>query len=230
MRFEDSLPQQVERILGERNRGNKFRAVNMGVPSYNTEQELIQLRTLGMKLAPDAVILIFANNDFEPKRWVLDKRKQWYVARAQRSYAFSLLFVLIRELKGKIIPSAHAQVAGITAPVRNTGEYRPDSPRWQAIERSLSEMHALLKVAGLPFVVFTLSEGPLVLDLLQGVAKKQGFPLVNLVRDEDPRWKGKDEKLFRNSPVDNHPTPLGNEALATLIVEHLEKLKAIGGS
>lgn len=225
-RYTDSFPYQLEMLLNERAPTRRVRTINMGVPSYNTEQELVQLQTLGLSLDPDVVILLFSSNDIEPKLWVLEKRKTWYVDLVQRSYAGSLLYVLFRDIGA--IRSAQADAPAATG-VRDTSrialdQYHPGSPRWQAIDRSLTAISALCKSRRIRFVLFTNNELPYVVDLLEGVARREGFPLVNLRRDEDRRWVGQDERMFRNSATDGHPSPLGNRVLATLMAENLQKL------
>lgn len=233
VRNEDSFPYRIEVLLNERHPGGgRFRTLNMGVPSYNTEQQVIQLETLGLTLAPDAAMLLFSANDIEPKRWVLEKRSRWYDDLTQRSYAGSLLFVLWRSVRTALVAfSIPVTQAGHALP-GNTGvaleEYRFDSPRWQAIERSLVSIHSQLKSRGIPFVLFTNDEWPRIIEMLETVAHREGFPIVNLRIQDDLRWAGTDARLFRNSVVDAHPSPLGNRALATLMTENLERLKATG--
>lgn len=233
VRYEDSFPHQLEVLLNERHPGaGRFRTLNMGVPSYNTEQELIQLETLGLTLAPDAVMLLFSANDIEPKRWVFEKRSRWFVDLTQRSYAGSLLFVLWRSVRSALVTLPLSAAHAGNALPENTGvaleEYRLDSPRWQAIERSLASIHTQLKTRGIPFVLFTNDELPHIIGMLETVARREGFPIVNLRIQGDPRWAGQDARLLRNSAVDGHPSPLGNRVLATLMVENLERLKVTG--
>jgi len=232
VRYEDSYPYQMEVLLNERAAGRRFRTLNMGVPSYNTEQELVQLKSLGLSLKPDVVTLLFSDNDIEPKLWVFNKRHKWYVNLVQRSYAGSLLFVLFRETRLRlgelVMPPAYADDPVLDNSGVAYGEYRTDSPRWQAIDHSLTEINSVLRQRNIPFVLFTNNERSFIVELLEGVARREGFPLVNLRRHEDPRWAGKDERLFHNSVVDAHPTPLGNLALATLIAENLRIRKVLG--
>lgn len=221
VRYEDSLPYRLELELRRRHPQRPFRTLNMGVPSYNTEQERIQLETLGLRLDPDVVLLFFASNDIEPKLWVLDKRGRWYVDLAQRSYAASALYVMLR---GLLAAAAASDGTGTGAPgIRRPGvamhEFRADSARWQAIDRALSEINALLRARGTPFAVYTLDEPPYVLDLLRAVAAREGFPVVTLRPLADPRWAGLEPSLLHNSRIDSHPSPLGNRALATLVAE-----------
>lgn len=224
---DETLPQRMEQLLAEHHPGRRFRVVNMGVPSYNTEQERIQLESLGLSLKPDAVVLLFSPNDIEPKLWVFEKRRRWYVDAIQRSYGGCLLYLLFREFRQRLaVPMvAPAEAAGLVPEGSGValGEYRPESPRWQAIDRSLTEIHGLLKARNIPFMLFTNREAPFILALLEGVARREGFPLVDLKRQEDPRWAGQDERIFHNSVTDAHPSALGHRALATLMVENLER-------
>lgn len=224
--YEDSFPHQLERILNTQASTNQYRTINMGVPSYNTEQQLIQLQTLGLSMNPDAALLLFSSNDIEPKLWVLEKRKIWYVDAVQRSYAGSLLYMLSR----KITAQWPALVESTVTPrVRDTSlvaldQYHTNSQRWQAVDHSLTAIAGICKERHIRFVLFTNNELPFIVELLEKVARREGFPLVNLRRQEDPRWAGHDGRLFHNSVTDGHPSPLGNLALATLMAEKLREL------
>jgi lysophospholipase L1-like esterase len=231
VRYEDSYPHQLEVLLNERHASRHFRTLNMGVPSYNTEQELIQLKTLGLSLQPDAVTLFFSSNDIEPKLWSRNKLNHWYAYLVQRSYAGSLVTLVLQK--------AFAQIVGGNSRsqdpnARDTSrvaldQYRLDSPRWQAIDRSLTEIHAILKARHVPFVLYSALEQPYIIEMLEGMARREGILYVNLQqRKDDPRWAGLDKRRLRNSVVDGHPSPLGNTVLATLMAESLERHKALG--
>lgn len=232
--YENSLPYQLEQILCKQYPQRLFRTLNMGVPSYNTEQELIQLKSTGLALKPDVVVLLFSDNDIEPKKWVLNKRSKWYINLGQRSYAVSFFFVFLREIRERIktsgLSSAHAGIVGVVGSSGvDMGEYKIGSLRWQTIDKSLSEINSLLRQHNIPFVLFTNRSAPQVLDLLHGVAIREGFPLVNLQRNHDSRWTGQDEARFHNSRFDAHPSPYGNFVLATLFAENLNRLKVLKG-
>ena len=73
--IEDSIPRRLEAIANENAPpGVRYRTLNMGVPSYNTEQELVQLDEVGLRLQPDVATLVFVINDLERKMWVFEKR------------------------------------------------------------------------------------------------------------------------------------------------------------
>jgi len=59
---EHTLPQLLEHALGERT-GRPVSVVNGGLRAYATNQELGMLEELGERLAPDAVVLLWFNND-----------------------------------------------------------------------------------------------------------------------------------------------------------------------
>ena len=104
---ENMLSMQLQDML---NKGNstelKYRVLNMGVPSYNTEQELIQLKNTGLMFEPDIVLLLFSQNDIENKMWVFEKRTGLMADIAQRSYAGSLIYILFRTVHNKLLRPA----------------------------------------------------------------------------------------------------------------------------
>ncbi|HJQ97089.1 MAG TPA: SGNH/GDSL hydrolase family protein [Candidatus Polarisedimenticolaceae bacterium] len=218
--YEHSIPAVVERVLNESApEGTRFTTLNFGVPSYNTEQELLQFRTLGERLHPRAVVLLFALNDIYPKNWVFEKRSGIVKDLAQRSYAVSLVFALYRLSK-----AAHADprnVAGLEM-------YEPDHPRWLAIERSLVALHTRCRELSIPFVVLPSDALELKsLSMVKELGAKDGFPVVNLVPGNDARWKALDPHAYMNSRVDSHPNAAGCEIYGRLIAEQLQQLGAV---
>ena len=210
---EHTLPAIVERIANENTQDRKYRVVNMGVPSYNTEQELIQLETFGLGLHPDAVVLLFAANDIEAKGWVFDKRASWTADLAQRSYALSTLFILSRFAR---------QSTGSAEQLINVGNYQQDNPRWRAIADSLARIKQICDGRSIPFLVLvqgSVEEFPN--NLVAAEGRKNGFEVVGIRPDMDPRWPDASSKRYRNSLVDSHCNPAGCEMWATLIYEHL---------
>ncbi|HVN85455.1 MAG TPA: GDSL-type esterase/lipase family protein [Candidatus Binatia bacterium] len=58
----NTLPAELERQLNQTLVG-KFQVLNLGVPGYNTAQEVAYFRELGQRLAPDLVIIAFTLSD-----------------------------------------------------------------------------------------------------------------------------------------------------------------------
>ncbi len=211
--YEHTLPAIVERMANENNKALSYRVVNMGVPSYNTEQELIQLETVGLNLQPDAVMLLFAVNDIEAKGWVFDKRASWMADFAQRSYALSTLFVLSRFAR---------QSTGTEAALIHMDNYEETNPRWRAIADSLARIKQICDDRSIPFTVLvqgSVEDVPYSMVAAEG--RKDGFEVYGLMPEIDPRWPDALSKRYRNSLVDSHCNPAGCEMWATLVYEHL---------
>lgn len=206
--YEDSIPARLEGILNQSApEGVHYRTLNMGVPSYNTEQELVQLEEVGLPLEPDVVILYFATNDIEPKMWVFEKRRNPLVDLAQRSYAASISYILFRRVSSLVF--------GLEPALIQYSSFAPDHPRWIAIEKSLTKMSRLLRDRSIPFIVFTAGEdSDPHLSLLRAVGDSEGFPVVRLsVLSKGSEWAANPAK-FVNSAIDNHCNPVGCKLVA----------------
>jgi len=194
----------------------RFRTLNMGAISYNTEQELIQLEALGPRLEPDLVTLFFSVNDIEPKMWVFDKRRSLVVRLVERSYALCLLAVAYRE--------ARFMVGGTDDRVA-LGAYEASSPRWVAVETSLARIARWCREREVPFILFTRfeTEPSALRTLFDSTTSRLGIAVENVVPRSDHRWADLGPRDLANSRVDGHPNRTGSEAYAILVQEALEK-------
>jgi lysophospholipase L1-like esterase len=211
--YEDSIPAQLERALNEQApAGTRYRTLNLGVPSYNTEQELVQLESLGLGLAPDAVALLFATNDIEPKLWVFDRRRNPLADCAQRSYAASMLAVLLQRIRSQ---------PGETDPRVRYASFEPGNPRWEAVATALRRMAELLRARDIPFLVLAPGPGDARhLQLLRGVGSAAGFAVEQLEGASDPRWAAEPAR-FVNSATDRHCNALGCRIIAEQLAQLL---------
>ena len=206
---DQAFPAVLEKLLQkDAPAGRRVRVINMGVVSYNTDQELRQLEELGLSLQPDAVVLSYAVNDVESVLWVLDKRANPVTDLVQRSYAGSLLAILARNLKNAVTGSS----------TLNLGAYSASSPGWQAVDRSMTKMNGLCRQAGIPFVVFHIFEDVAPLRaLLTQLGKREGFPVLEIFPSAHPRYASRDPQSLVNSPMDSHPNAEGNVMWAELL-------------
>lgn len=202
-----------------------YRVLNMGVPSYNTEQELIQLQHTGLTLDPDLVLLLFSLNDIESKMWVFDKRESLLADTIQRSYAGSLIFIIYRELQRQL--SGVIRPAGAAEQQEELKEifagYRMDNERWESTRNSMLEISGLLKERDIPFVLLLNNGSRALSELWDREARTGGFLVTNLDSWGDSRWRNDDKTKYTNSFVDSHPNKEGNKILATLIYEFLTR-------
>jgi hypothetical protein len=202
---EDTISHQLQTQLNRNQKDRIYKVINMGVPSYNTEQESIQFQTLGINLHPDLVLLIFGDNDVEPKMWVFERRSSILTNIAQRSYTLSLLALFYWELRLAITGTesrAAFRAAG--------GEH----PGWMVVDAALVQLARLCKDKNTPFVLFATGNFP----RLRSIADRISVPLIDL--------GGLPPNLVV-SRVDPHPNPAGAERDATRIRESLERLGII---
>jgi hypothetical protein len=218
--YEDSIPACLEAALQSKAPdGVSFRTMNFGVPSYNTEQELIQFDGLVGDLHPSAVVLLFQLNDIFPKMWVFEKRRGFITNLAQRSYAVSLVFSAYRLIRRR----GEDPMAFL-----GQEDYTPDNPRWLAIDRSLTDLAARCRARGIPLAVFALDDKEhQPVAMVRAVGAREGFAVDNLVPWRDPRWSGRDPRSIANSILDSHPKPEGSRIYATLLAEALWRLGAV---
>jgi hypothetical protein len=147
---EDTYSSRLEHQLNRDADGMTYRVINMGVPSYNTEQELIQLQSFDLSLDPDLVLLMFSLNDLQPKMWVFERRKSVLANTAQRSYAASLLAVFYWELRvwltgrddrvpmSRQLRRAPWVVDGRSSDGRDCGALQREGDTFRAVRRRLS--------------------------------------------------------------------------------------------
>jgi lysophospholipase L1-like esterase len=215
---EDTISAQLQAILREKVgaiKGREIEVINMGVISYNTEQELIQYKSLGVELKPDLVLLMFSNNDIESKMWIFQKRSSWLVAMGQRSYAVSLLFKLKQDLASRLSRSQ---------PLIQQSSYAEGHPRWENIDSSMTQLNQLARSEGIPFIVFARTDSDAPWDLLGRVAQREGFPLRSLRPFQDERWKDRDRREVLAKGGGLHANREGLAMFTTLIYEELEDL------
>ncbi len=214
--YADSIPWQLEQMLNAGTApGRRYRVLNMGVPSYNTEQELIQLESLGLGLQPDAVLLMFVPNDLEKKKWVYEKRSSPLADLAQRSYAASLLFVAARQVGRLLGSSRGASDAPSAAPARN--------PRWQAIDTALTGITTTLRERGIPFMVVSRgADDDPHLAVLRELAVSRDFRFDVLDAQADPNRTPEDPASLIISATNSHCNPHGCAAIARSLGRLLE--------
>lgn len=216
--YEESIPHVLERIL-RRETGQPYRAVNMGVPSYNTEQELIQFDRVGAALEPDLVLLMLQANDIEAKRWVFERRASLAADLAQRSYAASLLFSLGREVVSPPAPPGSAR----------DPRYAADHPRWLAIERSLVALAERARALGVPFVVTVGgADGDAHVEMPRAVGQTHGFPVEPMNLRHLSPWKDHPDD-YVVSRSNGHCNPAGCRIIARRIASILRELGLVGG-
>lgn len=223
--FEDSISAQLERLMQERLGtidGKTIRTVNMGVISYNTEQQLIQLKDLGWRLKPDLILHIYVYNDIESKMWIFEKRESALVKLVQSSYALSLMYKFYTKLAG---------LAGANPLFLHSGMYETSHPRYKATRAALSGLHAEAAKHSVPMVQFALigEAYPEARALLREASKADKFNIHWLdTWSADARWSHLSEREIQAKKGGGHPNAAGGRIFATMIFEALIREGVLG--
>jgi lysophospholipase L1-like esterase len=204
------FPSVLQRLLAER-LARPVRVVNSGVCSYNTVQELAFLRTRGLALEPDVVILFYVANDvgtheaFEaPPAW----RELPPPALLRRALGALWLYRLADH-------ALRYGLAGTRAP-RSEPSAQPGAPGWQASMDALRALEAHAREAGFRLLVFfgRWTPDPASTPLLDAV-REAVAPAP--VADTAEWFAGRALRPYLNSVVDAHP----NAAAHRVFAEHM---------
>jgi hypothetical protein len=175
-----TISSQLEALVNANSTAQPVETVtNMGVVSYNTEQEMIQYQQLGSTLNPDLVVLFYSLNDIEPKMWIFDKRANALTRIAERSYAVVMIYSIIQMAKDKLNPQ-NSRI--------NLSAYRESSSAWQRVKQSLATLADNVTSDGAGFVLVTSGKGDHI-TLLRSVAEEYGFPFCVMNLFNDPRYQ-----------------------------------------
>jgi lysophospholipase L1-like esterase len=236
----------TERVVSRlREAGTRAEAINTGVPSYNTEQEIAYLGREGVRYHPDWVIVGVCWNDISEKSAVQVSPDGWLVSPgidtskpmprlSESPFGYALRNTLKRSrllyaslegwraVLGMIRPDKLVQFRSDVLEGRDTPAV---ADGWVRVEAALHRLHELSRQQGFrPLVVaFPL---PLALERpfpqssyparLQAIGEREGIPVIDL----EPTFRGAfrgHESLF--IPFDSdHPNAAGHDLAAREIV------------
>ncbi|MDF1800615.1 MAG: GDSL-type esterase/lipase family protein [Planctomycetota bacterium] len=224
-----TLSAQLEQLLDEDQRD--VEVLNLGVPAYQTSQELAWLEARGFGLAPDLVVLLhFGNDASEPAYLHDDTRRLLYTDELPLPFALkralwsSALYVLAAEASADTYARSGAFTAGEGA------TWPAVSARLEALFAACAEHRLPLVVANLPTIrpgAITADPRAFAPDLVDAarvtsLAAQHAIPVIELgpLLVQRARAGQLDALLIDRAPgprYDDHLTPEGNRLLA----EHL---------
>jgi lysophospholipase L1-like esterase len=182
------------------------------VGNYNTVQEVMRLRNLGLALDPDLIILGYFINDAEPT----PKPSRGFLI--EHSYLFSFVASRMRLL--------HPTTGTYLDYYR--GLYRDSEPGWQAAKDALRDLASISRERAIPARMYIIPEMHDLSDRypfaeidhqVEQVAAGLGLPVVDLF----PAFRGrKPESALWVSPLDAHHNADAQALLAEGIYESLE--------
>src|SRR5262245_3364074 len=227
-RESESQPRQLERALNAGG-GARYEVINLGVPGYNTEQELQFFRAKGRALAPDVVIVAFTLSDAEfgffqaPEHgWAI--RLKEFVKSHVGMYLWAKQ--IIHEVRVRRAHEA-VRVWPVMAPLLDAAEGRP-SPGWQRCRAALESFGAECGSRGVPcvLVIWPVLErlGDYPYRHLHAFVRAQAEGLGFHVTDLLPTFAGGDVARLRVSPRALHPNDEAHRLAAATIAEGLRPM------
>jgi lysophospholipase L1-like esterase len=212
---EDTFGRQLEQRLGDC-LGRPVRTVNTGVCSYNTVQQLRFLRRQGAQLDPDAVLLLYVENDVLPflpverdgsmlsVRGRPGRLTDWLLA---RSWTYRVAYHLSRPM-----------LAGETLDPEAAG-YRDSLAALASLAETSADLGAEFAV-----IVYRMARRPAsdrLVEDIRAVGEAAGFS----VADAAPWFAGRDLRGLTNSVTDTHPNAAGHALLAEGAADFLRRNK-----
>ncbi len=245
--LEDTYLKQLEKMLKKKSSSKQIEVLNMGVPAYNTFQELTLLKEDGLNYAPDLVIVGFLLNDVDllnPK-WLAKKDiksprqfnesvvrdfepKIHNVYRFLKKKSLLLHFLLFRlsELAKKLnLPIE-------TESTYYQNAYHEGNKGWQVAKSSLQEIAALGKIKNFqmlvvifPFLVSLDDSYPYLGAHSEIVkfCKSQDIQVLDLFS----YYRGRKPGTLWISLIDSHPNPEGHQIAAEAIYKEILKNKKL---
>jgi len=196
-----------------------YEVLNLGIGNYNTVQEVMLLKSLGLQFKPDLILLFYFINDAEP----INESRDSYLIRHSYLYAF-LASRLRRSPLGETGSLGYKEYYRLL--------YKSGQPGWLAGKAAFKELGELVRVKNIPVVIYLLPElheltAYPFLDIHQMVAKvgaAVGLPVIDLL----PKFSGyaPEVKLWV-TPADAHPNALANTMIARGIYNSLSRVRAV---
>ncbi len=184
--------------------------INSGVGSYNTVQQLAFLEQRGREIAPDAVVLLYVENDIDVKEATFDPLAR----RSLRGKSPPEVLTLLVE---KSWTYRLALFARQYVRAGRTENFDPNARGVAGSMQALSNMAAYCRDHGLQFHAFYYrarpaqpSESAPLLALVKATAQRASIT----AEDVSPWWQGRDMRSVTNSIVDSHPNEHGHDVLA----------------
>ena len=248
VRHEDIWPQQLERILNERQAPQRFQVINAGVAGYNTRQELIYLLSEGYGWDPDLIIVAFFWNDLmgnEPPLPALDSTPRlapgaavldealdhalpaWIRDRLRRSLVLYLAVTRAKLVWHLLHPPGDLE-SGVQGAILG-GDEAFLEPYWQATGARLLEIAQSARQHGVPVVllVFPMENlikrsdpGAAFVGRLRRIWEPTGMPLVDVAPAFMEARKRGDNPF---QPYDLHPDASGMTIAAELVYQALRE-------
>jgi len=233
--FEDTFAEVTAKLLPQLlGRENlKVKSYNLGVGGYNTTEELFLLKSMGLQLRPDAIVLCYVLNDAEPALFQIDPLRG-PVRRRREAFVPEGLDEPLPP-KTLFYRSHIAQVVWRYTKARERNRqteayylslYSPDAEGWRATRGALRELATYCQHEKIPVVVMVF---PILDELnasypfraIHGMVAQQAETDGVVVLDLLPFFQGNRAADLWVHPTDQHPNEKAHHIAAEVLAAKL---------
>jgi hypothetical protein len=217
--LEQSFSKSLERALGAFDRSGRYEVVNLAVPGYNTEQEMLALKEAGLPYHPDLVIVNYVLNDGGRMVQLIPRNSRLPLGLRRvlkRSDLVQYVYASVKYLQYRLHGGASREADKYT-------ELSAGTPGWEASRAALVEIARLASSARAATLVVVW---PMLVDLGQDYphrakhefvvseCRRLGIPVLDLLLT----FEGRDASVLWAAKDDHHPngTALGMGAEAVV--------------
>jgi len=216
--LEDTFARQLERAVARADASRRYEILNLAVPGYNTEQEMLTLKERGLAYRPDLVVVNFVLNDagrmvqLVPGPSPLPNAVRKVL---KRSDLMQMIFGFLK--------SRRREGTGESGKYE---EFAAGTERWKATAAALEEMRNLAAAAKAELVIVVW---PMLVDLgpeypfrdkhalVVAECRRLGIPVLDLLAT----FGGTEASAWWATPNDHHPNGAALGAAANVVVQDL---------
>jgi GDSL-like lipase/acylhydrolase family protein len=229
--LDETFSRSLERRLGALDETRRAEVVNLAVPGYNTEQEVLSLKESGLAYDPDVVVVNFVLNDAGRMVQLIQRASRLPAAlhRAlKRSDLVQLVYAKVKYLR-------YLERGGARREADKYGEFADGNPRWEATRAALVEIQRLAAAHGARVLV---AVWPMLVDLgpdyphrdkhafIVRECERAGIPVLDLL----PVFEGRDASALWAARDDHHPNGAALALAADAVARDLERRGILAGT
>lgn len=218
----DTFPRVLERELQASDSSRRYEALNLAVPGYNTTQEMLSLKEVGLAYHPDLVILNFVLNDAAPMRQLVPQERRlplWVCRPLKRFDLVQFVYVSSKQLSFMRRRTTFREAD-------DHADLAAQSPGWEDAKAALAEIQRLSAENGAHLLVVVW---PMLVDLsdyphrgkhqlVVTACRRLRIPVFDLL----PTFEGRDSSTLWAMRSDHHPNALALKMAARAVLEALE--------
>ncbi len=220
--LEQTFSPSLQRALGAGDRSRRYEVVNLAVPGYNTEQEMLAFKETGLAYQPDVVIVNYVLNDAGLMVQLVPRASRLPVGFRRvlkRSDLVQFIYASVKYVKFRLHGGASREADKYT-------ELSAGTPGWEASRNALAEIARLassVRAASLvvvwPMLVDLGGDYPhrAKHELVVEACRKLGIPVLDLL----PTFAGHDARALWAAKDDHHPNGTALSMGAAAVVREL---------